>query len=877
MDWDTWTDSAGSTGAHFGAMDMSYKPPKLGDLAPSYGDYLGAQAGAVAHDTSLLSQGVTIGRLAYAKYGTDEPKISAADAKNQTTSAGFPELDFGTGSTTQSAIDITLSRAKDRAQRDEIKAAYKPSLAGDIAHQAVLGLADPVNLGMSLIPYYGQAQLAAKIAAGTSIAERLAYGTVAGAAAGTTFMAAAQPITATAMAMEGRDYTIADAMRDTILGGAFGAGLHVVGGSVRELKNYVFPSKVKPRDGEMNKPRISGVPEPIADETNPAVLPPEEPRLSRIERMDRDTFFHAWVSGEVPLDTSDPRNFTYLTHTKEGSYVPFAKREMPQGIRQAAGVSGEGHSEVLSDIDLGLANGIPENDLVAHLVHMHAMQHEPAYNDAVDAWLREFDLRRQWDGDWTKANADIGPLLTDELSKIDFENPQRPLKERPSLESVHSAHEEMRQHSSAHALLMLRKVDLAERSRLNTPPENPVEVHDRLPADVKNHALAAAISDVASGHPVRAAEVVKLLVKDDPALRDSVDMLRNLRQGGPKFEDTDARTAWWAERLAEKAPDTRASKGVTGVLRKAGGIRDTAGTIRLKTGNEVKAPVGTLITQRGTKTTKRGLEIGPALEKLKEAGYDLTEDELHDALKREWAGDSWTLPSDMAQRQLDFEARAAHNEEMLRAAKIPKGAKRSVKAERLASFERDLARQEQVRVIDAAHVLEERMREMVKPDSEPKPKPVDTSEITRQIATDKAPAHILAERTAEIEELVKEAHEQLKTFEDPETLAELEASLREIASENKDWENVVKAATGCLYQPDAYKSEELAGIKRATKAKPAKAASAESEAKPVSTTPRIADHPRLTEQRVPPKQPVERAPEAYGKPGDMPREDVVDQ
>ena len=694
-DFSDWTPAAGGGNFVGQGVDTSGKAPHIDELTPSYGEYLGAQFGRVFHDNGLTSQTYRTAEMSGAKYGglfyaDAEPPVpvNAAAAKAQVTAAGFPELDMG--DTSQKAVDIAIDRARRRAQRDEIVEAYKPSTFGNVVHQLATGFADPLNIGMSVIPYFGQARLAGKVAQAATIVERTAWRAAAGGAAGAQFMAAATPLSAAANLTEGRDFTIADAMRDTLTGAAFGAGMHVLGGSVHDAF-FGFPSKAPLPPGE--RPEIPGVPAPATVGPNPVMRPPELARLSAIERMTPDEFRAAAKRGEVPFGTHEPDGYTRLNaHAEKKPYIPFNDRELPQGIRQNAGFDDSAPSGILSDIDLGYANGIHPDDIAAHLVHEQAIDHDPLYREAYNTWRREAELRTDWDQHWTSKEGDMGPLLTAELSKIDFKRPQAPFTMRPDDAIIARTHGAMLQHSSAHALLMHQKVALAERTRTNAAPETPAEIHDRLPDGIKTQALAAALADVSSGKPVRAAEVVKVLAHADEHVRDSIDMLRLLKQDGPEFSNVEERTKWWLDRLNEAAPDTRAAKGITGVLKRAGGIRDTEGTIRLKTGNEVKAPAGALITQKGAARTKRGLELADALKHLETEGYSLTEEELLNALKKEWAGDSWTLPTDLAMRQTEWEGRNAHNQEMLKAAGVARNARRQLQAERVAAYEAELAR-----------------------------------------------------------------------------------------------------------------------------------------------------------------------------------------
>ena len=1004
VEFSDWQPGKGD-GAFIGqGVDTSYQPPKLADMPPSYSQYAGAHFGELTHGGGLTSQLLGFGELALAKNDNTAP-IPAATAKQQAQDAGVPDIDFGKGTTTQSAVSIMIARAQRKAERDEIRASYKPSVFGEVAHELAIGMADPMNLGMSMMPYLGQARLAAKVAEASSIAARAAWRGVAGAAAGSQFMLAAQPLTATARLQEGQQYTIADGVRDTLFGGAFGAGIHVMGGAVHDTF-WGFPSKAPLPPGE--RPPLPGaaVEKPI--EPNPVMRPPEAPVLSTIERMSHDKWIAAWGAGEVPFDTSSPWSYNYLTHTKEGKYTPFNEREMPQGIRQTAGLNG---SDILSDIDLGLANGLHPNDIVAHLVHMEELNRNPDYASAFDAWIREHELRQQFDADWAKkaggepfrapqtgvkaaiehtlggrgagersdAIAGAGqlhdlspegsdwyrhvqelhqprpfgegttlqvetpegryptytvldaaghqvatasvfhkdgkflvsqvyvekamrrqgvasklydaiegdihdsgsakglsvsnhltelgmafrkarhektqpsnmtPELVDELSAIDFHNPQRPFKDVPSGSTVEETHALMRQHSAAHAALMRQKVELAERSRLNAPPESPAEIHDRLPEEIKSQAIAAAISDVMQGRPVRAAEVIKVLTARDPKFADSIDMLRALRKGGPAFDDVDARTHWWQGRLGAQAPNVRGLKGVTGVLRELGGIRDTNGTIRLAVGADTKAPAGALVTQKGAGRTERGLEIPEALEKLKSEGYDLSEAELHDALKREWSSDERTLPKDVAERQAAWEADDAHNREMLKAAGVPRNAKRSLQAERIAAYERELANAEQTRIAAATSTLQSRFEDAVKPEgTEIVRKPIDM-DVLKQIATDLAGRDVLDERTAAIEKLAEEAHAQLKAIGDERLLTDIDQALKEIDRAQKDYASILDSALSCIYEPGrpttSTETERNASGKPAEAPKPAEAV-------------------------------AQPAPPPPGRPGDMPRERVADK
>lgn len=220
--------------------------PSLAQMEPSFAEYFEGQAGNVVRDSPLSawlrSSELTTAEHGLGKYGRfvgpgqrPEPAktIPSELAKARAEEAGV-KIDFGEGPTTEAAVTIMIDRARRREVRDRTVAAYEPSMGTTLGVSVIASLADPLNVGAAFIPFVGEARYGAWLAQASGFAARSGIRLGVGAGEGLLGAALVEPIIAEAATQEGRDYSLADSLRNLAFGTAFGAGLHVAGGAIAE-------------------------------------------------------------------------------------------------------------------------------------------------------------------------------------------------------------------------------------------------------------------------------------------------------------------------------------------------------------------------------------------------------------------------------------------------------------------------------------------------------------------------------------------------------------------------------------------------------------------------------------------------------------------
>lgn len=226
--------------------DVTFSPlPAEDQLTPSFGEYFEAAAGNVIRDspTSSFVRGVELtaaehGVGRYGRWTGPQPRptrtpMTAEDASARAKAAGV-EVDFGSGQTTVEAAEIMIDRAKRRKVRDTKIAEYQPGMGTQLGVSLLVSLADPINIGSAFIPFVGEARYGALLASASGFGGRTAVRAGLGAVEGLAGAALVEPLIAQAATQEGRDYTMADSLRNLAFGTLFGAGLHAVGGGIAE-------------------------------------------------------------------------------------------------------------------------------------------------------------------------------------------------------------------------------------------------------------------------------------------------------------------------------------------------------------------------------------------------------------------------------------------------------------------------------------------------------------------------------------------------------------------------------------------------------------------------------------------------------------------
>lgn len=139
-----------------------------------------------------------------------------------------------------------LREDREAEQRRQAIIARRPdnlatSGAARMALSFGVAMLDPVNLGLALIPYVGQARMAALLGTTSRTAVRAATG----AAEGAIGMALLEPAEFALARAEFNDRTMADTLRALAFGTVLGGGLHVGGGAAADLVRGRRPSPIE--------------------------------------------------------------------------------------------------------------------------------------------------------------------------------------------------------------------------------------------------------------------------------------------------------------------------------------------------------------------------------------------------------------------------------------------------------------------------------------------------------------------------------------------------------------------------------------------------------------------------------------------------------
>lgn len=222
-----------TTPAPLGPADTS-APVSLNALEPTFGEYFEAAAGNVLRDSpfSSIARYVELDLANADRYHTKRT-VTPEQANAQAEAAGV-KVDFGTAKYTPEAVELMIQRAHTRLVRDTTIGRYNPSMGTQLAVTLLSSLADPLNLAVGAIPFVGEARYATLLAGAGGSMGRATLRAGIGAAEGAVWTAAMEPLIAGVATQEGRDYYLADSMRNILFGTALGAGLHSAGGAIAD-------------------------------------------------------------------------------------------------------------------------------------------------------------------------------------------------------------------------------------------------------------------------------------------------------------------------------------------------------------------------------------------------------------------------------------------------------------------------------------------------------------------------------------------------------------------------------------------------------------------------------------------------------------------
>lgn len=164
--------------------------------------------------------------------------ISAEDARRQVSELGL-DLQIPEEGIYQNVLDILIERKRAERRRLDVLNRAPAGLGNASARLAVgLGasLLDPLNIASGFIPVVGPARYAALVGRAGNVVSRAGVRAGVGVVEGTVGAALVEPIVYGAMRAEQSDYDLVDSLLNITFGGVLGGGLHVVGGTVMDIR-----------------------------------------------------------------------------------------------------------------------------------------------------------------------------------------------------------------------------------------------------------------------------------------------------------------------------------------------------------------------------------------------------------------------------------------------------------------------------------------------------------------------------------------------------------------------------------------------------------------------------------------------------------------
>lgn len=256
---------------------------------------LNAAAGGARAAPETDPLGNPLGGPQTAEEGPSVPTVSRADALERLKQAGLDKrVTLPAGDTFATPVlDIMMQRARERAEREStIERGPQGFFAGaaELGTSFLVGAVDPINLATAFIPVMGELRYAKLMAsAGESALARGAVRAGVGAAQGAVGQAVLEPLDWYAHTQEGRDFGMADVLRNLVFGAALGGGLQSGGGAIADVYRgrrgrALYP--FGPGDPLENVPgaRVSG--QALADGVPATGLPDELlPVIGEIENI----------------------------------------------------------------------------------------------------------------------------------------------------------------------------------------------------------------------------------------------------------------------------------------------------------------------------------------------------------------------------------------------------------------------------------------------------------------------------------------------------------------------------------------------------------------------------------------------------------------
>ncbi|OWT68094.1 MULTISPECIES: hypothetical protein [unclassified Achromobacter] len=230
-------------------LDSDFTAPlrPITDYPTPLGDYLEAKVGQTLQgtlDTMSWLAGARPNRaiIAYDLEGNpvfgDDPsqvKVAPDEAKQRLGAAGV-KLDVPEDGIYENNIQALIERQQDQVAR-QVAITASPTGARSVlgfGAQFATSLLDPINLAASFVPVVGPLKYSAMLADTGGALGRAGVRAGIGAAEGAAGAALLTPLQYAATRNAGDDFTMTDALENIAFGAAFGAGLHTIGGALKD-------------------------------------------------------------------------------------------------------------------------------------------------------------------------------------------------------------------------------------------------------------------------------------------------------------------------------------------------------------------------------------------------------------------------------------------------------------------------------------------------------------------------------------------------------------------------------------------------------------------------------------------------------------------
>lgn len=208
---------------------LTESTPSMLDIEPSTGEYLGASIEGAFEN---LPTTMAVGRAMALQQDAYGERLTRQDATRELTRNGLT-MEVPDSGISRFELESMIALHQHERARQQVFArnqSYANYLLGTTAYIGA-GVVDPVNVASAMLPVISEARYLELLDQASSYVGRLGVRAGVGAVRGAAGAAVIEPFNYDLERSWGRDYGPIDSFTNIVLGGPFGAGLHVIGGA----------------------------------------------------------------------------------------------------------------------------------------------------------------------------------------------------------------------------------------------------------------------------------------------------------------------------------------------------------------------------------------------------------------------------------------------------------------------------------------------------------------------------------------------------------------------------------------------------------------------------------------------------------------------